>query len=224
MQAINAVIFDMDGVIFDSEKVYYDAFYMAADENEIEVSSDFVRQFTGKSSPDCQQILQRYFNDDLRKTRAFFNDWGKARLTILAERGLDFKDGFLNLFDHVKQSGRDIGLVTSAYRSDMEENFNRNQMANLLDEFNHIITIEDVKNPKPHPQPYRMMIRHLNYAPEQCIVIEDSISGISAALAAGAQTIMINDDHLVDSELAKKLLYHSRHHDNILAFLQDKGL
>lgn len=223
LDTINAVIFDMDGVIFDSEKVYYDAFFMAADENEVEASSAFVNAFAGKTTEACQLILQNHFNNDFEKTQRFFKDWGQARLDILAERGLDFKNGFLNLFDAVKQSGRDIGLVTSANRDDMEENFRRNN-SRLLDDFTHIITIEDVKFPKPDPQPYRMMMRHLNQLPAHCIVIEDSVAGVYAATAAAANTIMINSAIAPPADIAEQLLLHTDHHDNILAFLRENGL
>lgn len=223
LSQVNAVIFDMDGVIFDSEKVYYDAFFVAADELEVEASHDFVMDFSGKSSEDCQLILRDFFDGDFEKTRLFFRHWGQARLDILAEHGLEFKDGFLNLFDAIKKSGRDIGLVTSAYYADMQENFERNDTVQL-DDFTHVITIEDVKYPKPNPQPYRMMMRHLGHAPEHCVVIEDSIAGVTAALAAEAKTIMINEYIDPPADIADKLTYKTSHHDNILSFLQDNGL
>lgn len=222
-QDIKAIIFDMDGVIFDSEKVYYDAFFKAADVHEVEATHEFVMDFSGKTTEACQLILQNFFNNDFEKTRHFFRSWGEARLDILAERGLDFKEGFLTLFDAIKTSGRDIGLVTSANYSDMRENFSRNDLS-LLDDFKHIITIEDVKHPKPHPQPYQMMMRQLNHQPQDCVVIEDSISGISAALAADAQTIMINEHMNPPVDLADKLLYKASHHDGILNFLQYNGM
>lgn len=223
LKTINAIIFDMDGVIFDSEKIYFDAFFMAADKNEVEATESFVHSFAGKTTQACQLILQNYLDNDMIKTQQFFRDWGEARLDILTEHGLEFKDGFLRLFDAVKQSNRDIGLVTSANRSDLEDNFSRNG-SRLLDDFTHIITVEDVKHPKPHPQPYRMMIRQLNHVPQQCIVIEDSVSGITSALAAEANTIMINEHIQAPDDLAGQLLLKTDHHDNILAFLQENGL
>lgn len=223
LKSINAVIFDMDGVIFDSEKLYYDAFYIAADKHEVEVTDDFVHQFAGKTSEVCQHILQDFFDGDFEKTRQFFRHWGEARLEILSEHGLDFKEGFLALFEAIRQSGRDIGLVTSACYDDMRDNFERNE-AELLDYFQQIITIEDVKFAKPHPQPYRMMMRRLEQSPENCVVIEDSIAGATSAVAAGANTIMINDYLTPPPELSEKLLYLTDHHDDILVFLQDNGL
>ncbi len=215
-----AVIFDMDGVIFDSEKVYYDAFYRVADLHEIEVSDDFVQDFAGKTTEACLLILQNFLDNDLEKTQRFFRDWGAARLEILAEEGLSFKDGFLTLFDAVKQSGRDIGLVTSANYLDVRDNFERNNI-DLLDDFTHVITIEDVRYPKPDPQPYRMMMRHLGHEPDQCLVVEDSVTGVSAAVAAGAKTIMVNAHTTPPPELEKQLLYRASHHDDVMTFLQN---
>ncbi len=220
---INAVIFDMDGVIFDSEKVYYDAFFLAADKHEIEADDAFVHGFVGKPASDCQQMLQAFFNNDFAKTRRFFRDWGEARWHILSEHGLDFKDGFIALFEAVKASGHPIGLVTSANYLDMRENFERNNVE-LLNDFQHIITIDDVKHPKPHPQPYNMMMRQLGQQPEQCVVIEDSFPGATAAVAAGANTILINAYQTPPPALAEKLWYHTDHHDNIRDFLQANGL
>lgn len=220
---IDAVIFDMDGVIFDSEKVYYDAFYLAADKHEVEVQDGFVHGFVGKTTQACQLILQSFFDNDGDKTQQFFRDWGEARLQILSEHGLDFKEGFLPLFDLVKASGRSIGLVTSANYTDLQENFERND-ASLLNDFEYIITIEDVKHPKPNPQPYNMMIRRLQCIPQACVVIEDSIPGVNAAVAAGANTIMINEHQAPPQELATQLWYHTDHHDNIRTFLQANGL
>ncbi len=220
---INAIIFDMDGIIFDSEKTYFDAFFVAAEKHGIEADGTFVHQFAGQSLPTCQLMLQNFFNQDLAKTEQFFYDWGVARHGILAERGLPFKSGFLNLFNTIKATGLPIGLVTSSNRNDMEDNFKRND-SQLLDEFTHIVTLDDVEHPKPHPQPYQKMIVALNHAPEQCVVIEDSSSGASAAVNAGAKTIMLADYRQPDTELKEKLFYIANHHDNILSFLRENGL
>ncbi len=220
---VKAIIFDMDGVIFDSEKVYYDAFFQAARIHNVEASHDFVLQFSGKTTEACLLILQNFLDNDFEKTQDFFKSWAQSRLEILAEHGLGYKEGFLELFEAIKNSGRDIGLVTSANRTDMTANFQRNEI-NVLGDFHHIITIEDVRHPKPHPEPYQMMISHFNKLPSECLVIEDSISGIEAATSAEAQTIMISEHTTPPAELEEKLLYKASHHRDILHFLQSHGL
>ncbi len=223
LTSIKAVIFDMDGVIFDSERVYYDAFFLVADELEIEVDNELVMAFSGKTTETVLLMLQNILDNDIEKTQQFVRLWSEARWDILREKGLPFKDGFLALFDAIKASGRDIGLVTSASYDDMEENFRRNQ-SNLLESFTHIITINDVRYPKPNPQPYEMMINRLGFQPDECIVVEDSITGVSAATGANAKTIMINEHISPPPDLADKLLLHVGHHDEILDFLQSNGL
>ncbi len=223
LNKISAVIFDMDGVIFDSEKIYFDAFYVVADRYEIEVPEDFVYSFAGKTSHTCQLMLQQFFDNDFDKTQHFLQEWGKARAEILLSQGLPFKNGFLNLFDKLKTTENlPIGLVTSASYADMRENFEKSHLA-LLDHFTHIITLDDVRYPKPDPQPYHMMIRHLQLPADECVVIEDSETGASAALAAGAQTIMLNANSPAP-DIDSRLLYRADHHDDILSFLQRNGL
>jgi|GEM_PF-2452048 len=217
-----AIIFDMDGIIFDSEKVYYDAFFIAADTYEIDVNDAFVHQFAGKSAPVCQNILLDFFGGDYEKTRRFLRDWLNARIDILSEHGLDYKPGFLELFEWVQQLDCPIGLVTSSNRDDLEENFKRNDVVQI-DDFDAIITIDDVKYPKPHPQPYQHMIRRLEQAPENCIVIEDSISGVTSAVKAGTKTIMLAEHVQPNQELANQLFYLTDHHDNIRPFLRNHG-
>lgn len=223
LAAIEAFIFDMDGVIFDSEQIYYDAFFKAAEKNQVQADHHFVSQFAGKTSQACQLILQNYLNNDFDKMQRFWQDWGRARLDILSTHGLSFKTGFLSLLAAIKAANYPVALVTSANRLDMEENFARNNY-NPHETFEHIITIEDVKHPKPHPEPYQMMIKHLGYAPNACIIIEDSPSGVSAAVAAGANTIMINSQVTPDDAIRGQLLLQSDSHENILAFLQQHGL
>ncbi|HEY2894911.1 MAG TPA: HAD family hydrolase, partial [Pirellulales bacterium] len=65
--------------------------------------------------------------------------------------------------------------------------------AGLLDLFDTIVTRDDVQNPKPHPEPYLLAARRLGVAPERCLGLEDSYSGVRAAHAAGLQTIMVPD-------------------------------
>ncbi|MPV86240.1 HAD family hydrolase [Ostreibacterium oceani] len=223
MHDVSAVIFDMDGVIFDSEQVYYDAFFIVAKEHGLMATDAMVREFAGKSKSGCQLILQNLLDNDLEKTQQFWQDWGRARDALLHDNGMPFKSGFVELLQSITATNRDVAIVTSAERADLEDNFRRTNTT-LLDTFKHIVTIEAVKQPKPHPEPYDKAMRYLGYAPENCVVIEDSIPGVSAALAANAQTIMINDYMQPEPSLRARLLHYATHHQDILQFMQTNGL
>ncbi len=222
LENIKAVIFDMDGVIFDSEKIYYDAFVITAEKYNLEYDDDFIISMSGKTMPVCQLMVQNMLNNDIAKTESFFYDWGRERLDILNNQGLGFKKGFEDLFTYLKQTGCSIGLVTSAPLYDVKENFARNN-SSLLNDFNHIITVEDVEYPKPHPQPYQMMMKHFGLDAKQCIVVEDSITGVSAAVAAGANTIMINGFVEPSTDLADKIVAYVKNHTETLQFIQQQN-
>lgn len=219
---MKAIIFDMDGVIFDSEQIYYDACFMAAERNGLEFSHEFVKQFAGKTSETCQIILQSHLQDsDL--VEQLWNDWGAARNEILQSRGVPLKTGVENLFSVLADCDVDLALVTSANRDTVAENFAISG-SDIIDHFDHIVTVDDVVNPKPHPEPYLLAASLLGHKPTECIVVEDSLTGVSAALEAGANTIMINDIELADIALAEQLLFKADSHAEIIDFLTNHGV
>lgn len=216
---IKAVIFDMDGVIFDSEQVYFDAFFIAAQKYHLNFTHEFVANFAGKTSAECIQLLTEAFkNIKTPSLDIFLHEWRLARERLLIRDGLGFKTGFLPLFEFIQAKNYPVALVTSAHRADVEENFARNKAEAVLKSFNKIITLEDVKHPKPNPEPYQKAAKALNIAPEHCLVIEDSIPGVTAALAAGANTIMINYQQ-PNEVMLKQLLRHVTSHQEILDWL-----
>lgn len=219
---MKAIIFDMDGVIFDSEQIYYDACLMAAEDNGLIFTPKFVKQFAGKTSQTCQLILQSHLQD-VGLVEQLWQDWGKARQQILKTRGVPLKHNVELLFNELNNSELDLALVTSADKQTVSENFLLSG-SNIIEYFDHVITVEDVVNPKPHPEPYLLASSLLGYQPTECIVIEDSTTGISAALEAGANTIMINDIADKDVALLDQLLFKANSHIEIIDFLKDHGV
>ncbi len=97
LSKMKAIIFDMDGVIFDSEQIYYDACFMAAKRNNLTFSHEFVKQFVGKTSETCQIILQSHLQNS-QLVEQLWHDWGAARNEILTTRGVPLKEGIEDLF------------------------------------------------------------------------------------------------------------------------------
>lgn len=219
---MKAIIFDMDGVIFDSEQIYYDACFMAAERNNLQFSDEFVKQFAGKTSEVCQHMLQSHLQDSAL-VEQLWCDWGMARNEILNSRGVPLKTGVENLFAALAGSTVDLALVTSADRDTVYENFAISG-SDIIDHFDHIITVDDVLHPKPHPEPYLLAASLLGLHPTECIVIEDSATGVSAALEAGANTIMINDLAGEDISVLEQLLFKVQSHTEIIDFLTNHGV
>lgn len=222
LSKMKAIIFDMDGVIFDSEQIYYDACFMAAERNGLTFSHEFVKQFAGKTSETCQIILQSHLQDTAL-VEQLWQDWGAARNEILQTRGVPLKKGVDKLFTALADSDVDLALVTSANRDTVTENFAISG-SDIIEHFDHIISVDDVANPKPHPEPYLLAASLLGYKPTECIVIEDSPTGVNAALSAGANTIMINEVAEHDIAVLDQLLFKADNHAQIIDFLSDHGV
>ncbi len=178
---IKTVIFDMDGVIVDTEPVHHYAFVKHFNKLNIEVSPEMYASFTGNSTKNVYQKIKNHFNltnkiDDLVNTkRELFND------AFDKKEDLFLLDGVENLIKDLHQNGIQLILASSSANVTIERIFNR---FNLNKYFTHKISGEDFENSKPNPAIFQHAIFLSKTPKENCIVIEDSTNGIKAAKAA----------------------------------------
>ncbi|EKQ5899866.1 HAD family hydrolase [Vibrio parahaemolyticus] len=185
---LKAILFDMDGLIFDTESIYRQSWQFAGAEQGLQITDDTYQQFIGVQDPECERILAEHFQNAIDMTR--YRAVRDAHFHQLREQGIGLKTGFDGLFSAIKLRGLTTALVTSSHRPDVLYNF---APFNYLDQFDLIITAEDVQHGKPHPECYQMAYRKLGLKSQQCLVLEDSNNGIKAALAAGCHAVMIPD-------------------------------
>ncbi|WP_310557462.1 HAD family hydrolase [Flavobacterium sp.] len=183
---IQTVIFDMDGVIVDTEPVHHYAYQQHFKELNIEVSPEMYASFTGNSTKNIYQKLKdRYeipFEIEVlvHTKRDFFNEAFDKKEDLFLLEGVE------NLIKDLHQNGIQLILASSSSKVTIERIFNR---FNLHHYFTHIVSGEDFPNSKPHPAIFEHAAS-LSVAPKQnCIVIEDSTNGIKAAKAAGIYCI-----------------------------------
>jgi HAD superfamily hydrolase (TIGR01509 family) len=179
---IKTVIFDMDGVIVDTEPVHSYAYFQHFSELNIDVSKDMFTSFMGNSTRNTYQKLKDLFpidaevEDLIQRKRTLFND------AFDNKKDLYLIEGVEHLIKDLHQNGIQLILASSAAKVTIERVFSR---FNLHQYFTHIVSGEDFPNSKPHPAIFEHAAS-LSIAPKQnCIVIEDSTNGIKAAKSAG---------------------------------------
>ncbi|HDM8226875.1 TPA: HAD family phosphatase [Vibrio campbellii] len=185
---LKAVLFDMDGLIFDTESIYKQSWQYAATEQGLTITDDFYQQFIGVQDPECERILAEHFQDaiDMPRYKAVRDE----HFHNLRNQGVALKTGFDALFYAIKQHGLLTAIVTSSHLPEVKHNFSG---STYLAQFDLVITAEDVERGKPNPDCYQMAYRQLGVDAKQCLVLEDSNNGIKAALAAKCQAVMIPD-------------------------------
>jgi HAD superfamily hydrolase (TIGR01509 family) len=201
------VIFDMDGVIVDTEPVHSYAYFQHFAELNIDVSKDMFTSFMGNSTRNTFQKLKEMFpiegevEDLIQRKRTLFNDAFDSKEDLYLIEGVE------KLIQDLHSNGMQLILASSAAKVTIDRVFRR---FNLHQYFTHIVSGEDFPNSKPHPAIFEHAAS-LSVAPkENCIVIEDSTNGIRAAKAAGIFCVGYNSENskLQDLSLADVVVNH----------------
>ncbi|MER6588081.1 MULTISPECIES: HAD family hydrolase [Micromonospora] len=180
------MLFDMDGTLVDSEKLWDVALQELAAVYGGVLSDDARRAIVGTGMADAMRIV----HDDLGQPERDVQesaDWISARILELFRTGLQWRPGALALLRAVRDAGIPTALVTSSGRSLVEvalDTLGR-------DSFDAVVCGDEVDAAKPHPEPYLTAARLLGVPVERCVAIEDSPTGVASALAAGAAVLAV---------------------------------
>ena len=198
---IKTVIFDMDGVIVDTEPVHHFAYLKHFEQLKINVSAEMYATFTGNSTKNIYQKIKKIFDLDLdvetmvNQKRDFFNDAfnKKADLNLL--------HGVLDLIKDLHQNGIQLILASSSTMNTINKIFDR---FDLNQYFDFKVSGEDFEFSKPNPAIFLHAASLSKYHKENCIVIEDSSNGVKAAHSAGIYCVGYNsvNSKLQDLSLA----------------------
>ena len=204
---IQTVIFDMDGVIVDTEPVHHYAYVQHFKQLNIEVSPEMYASFTGNSTINIYERLKETYNlaqdvQTLVETkRNLFND------AFDSKEDLYLLDGVEDLIKDLYTNGMQLVLASSSANVTIERIFDR---FNLHHYFTHKVSGEDFPKSKPHPAIFLKAAELANTSVENCIVIEDSTNGIQAAKSANIYCIGYDSFHskLQDYSKADRVITH----------------
>ncbi len=183
-----AVVFDMDGLLVDTESVFRDAMMDTAEGMGAVLPYDVFLKMLGLNAAYSREILIAHFGETLDLDR-FWAEVSRNAHAIL-EAGVSLKAGVVELLDHLDAAGLPRAVCTSSAHREVDRNLTQH---GLLDRFNAIIARGDYDRGKPHPDPFLKAAERLGVEPRLCLALEDSHNGVRAAHAAGMMTVMVPD-------------------------------
>ena len=198
VEMFSAAVFDMDGLLIDSERGIMNAWIAAASEQGIALlPTDYVR-IIGRSLRECHAMLAEMLGGD-----AAFHEIHplvKARLTEpRAEALFPLKSGARELLGSLAQAGIPCAVASSSARQEIESRLDR---VGVLPFFQAVAGGDEVARGKPDPAVYRLAAERLGASSERCLAFEDSENGIRAAVAANMAVIAVPDLKMPTDEVA----------------------
>jgi len=197
---LKAILFDMDGVIVDTEPLHHKAYFGMFNTINIEVSEAHYQSFTGQSTINVCRSLCHHFKlsnnpeDLVQVKRNIFKDLFKSDPNLL------LLDGVLNLIKEYHENGLTLVLASSASMGTINSVFTRFDLDKY---FIAKLSGADLKESKPHPEIFLKAAEISGYEKKHCLVIEDSTNGIKAANAAEIFCVGYKSIHSKNQDYSK---------------------
>ncbi|MCO0861360.1 HAD family hydrolase [Staphylococcus pasteuri] len=175
-----AVVFDFDGTIIDTEKHLFDVINKhLTKHNESPITLEFYRRSIGGAATELHNYLESLIGPE--KKAAIYKEHNdtSGHLPII--------ETIQQLMEYLKQRHIPMAIATSSHREDILPTFHKLGLDKYIEV---IVGREDVENVKPNPEPYLTAVQQLNYNPTNCLAIEDSVNGATAANSAGLDVIV----------------------------------
>ena len=185
---VHAVVFDMDGLLVDTETVSRDAMTLAAGAMGYQLPHEVFIRLVGMSFAASGAILAEHFGPEFDV--AAFQAESTRLFRAQGELGVALKAGVVELLDFLDSIGLPRAIATSSPHQDVERNLGRH---GLRERFDTVVAGGDYARSKPFPDPFLTAAERLGVDPGHCLALEDSHNGIRAAHAAGMMAVMVPD-------------------------------
>ena len=184
-----AVLFDMDGLVFDTEFIMYQAYVSFCQRKHLHYEFDLFKQLLGLNRLDGKAVIDMYYAGTIDYDELF--TYGAAfRQNYIIEHGLPIKKGFFQLLAYCQRQNIKTALVSSSKLSVIESNL---KASSLWKTFDLLVSGEQVIHSKPSPEIFNLALEKLKLLPKEALVLEDSENGIKAAHNAHIDCICVPD-------------------------------
>ena len=203
LQGKEAFLFDMDGLIFDTERIFMEQLAVVMKENGYHLTREIYSQSLGLGGSKLIELMQSYYGEDYP-----FYEISKEtarRVSVVADTvGLSIKPQIPEVLEYLKEKGIPCAVASSTKSAVVRRYLEK---AGLLEYFWEIIGGEMVERSKPEPDIFLLACKKLEKGPEKCVVLEDSENGVRAAVRAGCEVICIPDLKEPVQEIIEKAAY-----------------
>lgn len=212
----HAVVFDMDGLMFDTERLYCQAWDYAGEKSGLGKTGYMVMKTLGTNRETGRSIWRREFGSRYNQeeiegyTQEFFDQYYQSH-------PLPVKKGLRNLLHYLKANGYPTAVASSTPRDQILEHLKEAELTGFFDQ---IVGGDSVTRSKPDPEIYLYACEMLEMKPTDCYALEDSRNGLLAASSAGCQTIMVPDLWQPDEEIKSRVLAILPDLDAVLEYLK----
>ena len=180
-------IFDMDGTLFDTEKLYWSAWIETADDFGMPRKPEMAPAMSGRGVKKILATIPQFF-PEVDANEYFLHVVKRVRKAI--EEKLEIKSGVVEILQYFHENKIPMAIASSSATEDIEKNIKR---AGIEKFFSAIVGGDQVENGKPAPDIFQLAAKKINLPPEDCYVFEDSANGIRGAAAAKCVPIMVID-------------------------------
>ncbi|WP_328704527.1 bifunctional mannitol-1-phosphate dehydrogenase/phosphatase [Acinetobacter geminorum] len=212
---VHGAIFDMDGTMFDTERLRFQTLQQASQELiGQEFSHEYLMQCLGLSATTAEQLAQRLYgvNVPYKEIRKKADE---MELEYIRKHGVPIKKGLVQVLERLRKSGLRMAVATSSRRAIAEEYLIN---ANVYKFFDVITCGDEVEQGKPHPEIFLKAASQLHLDANQCLMFEDSENGLTSAHTSKGLTILLKDIKEPNDEMLEKAHFY---YEQMYDFLTD---
>lgn len=199
MWKIKGIIFDMDGVLVDTERISFKFWEKSFEKYGYKYSMDTHLSLIGRNNNSIRNILGETFGTEFPLDE-ICNYKSESMIKYLLEEGTPLKIGVFELLDYLRENNYKIAVATSTHK---ERAIQRLESVGIKEKFDDMVCGDEIEHYKPNPEIFLKAAEKLGLKPEECIVIEDSPAGVEAGYKGGMTVINVPDMKMPDEEMKK---------------------